>query len=87
MTLAVNISSHGSLCGYNTIASSILLQTKDKREACLAKLSITREDVSNYISQNEFKELCTEDQNIIRLLASENDFDNKLKELFDKSPL
>ena len=70
MTLAVSIPSHASLCGYNTIASSILLQKKEKREACLAKLHITQKDVSNYILKNEFTELCTEDQNIIRLLAS-----------------
>jgi hypothetical protein len=87
MTLAVNIPSHASLCGYNAIASSILCQTKEKREAYLKKLSITQEDVKSYTSKYEFEQLSDQDKNIIKLLEVSDDFDNKLKELFDKSPL
>jgi hypothetical protein len=90
MAIGLIIPSNGSFCGYFAIASSILCQTAEERDKCLAKITIVKRDIYNLSKTKEFQEFDQETKNKIQELSAintEDEFQEKLKKLFDETPL
>ena len=51
MAIGLIIPSNGSFCGYFAIASSILCQTAEERDKCLAKITIVKRDIYNLFNR------------------------------------
>ncbi len=90
MAIGLIIPSNASFCGYFAIASSILCQTAEERDKCLAKIEIVNSDILGLMQMNEFKDFDQETRNKIQELSQmgpHDELQKKLRKLFEETPL